>query len=82
MLRIYNYFAIKLLFCQTQIQCSSILSTRTQYGASVQLYCKALKAQCIYVYLFHVYSVNRENDIRPKLALHCSTEIMILELTD
>ncbi len=50
MLRIYNYFAIKLLFCQTlicelkqyQIQCSSILSTMTQYGASVQLYCKAL----------------------------------------
>ncbi len=44
MLCIYIYFAIKLLFCQThvwgktsQIQCSSILSTRTQYGASVQL---------------------------------------------
>ncbi len=50
MLCIYNYLAKKLLFCQTlicelkqyQIQCSSILSTRTQYGASVQLYCKAL----------------------------------------
>ncbi len=26
----------------SQIQCSSILSTRTQYGTSVQLYCKAL----------------------------------------
>ncbi len=45
MLYIYNYLAKKLLFCklkQYQIQCSSILSTRTQYGASVQLYCKAL----------------------------------------
>ncbi len=32
-----------LLWAKTsQIQCSSIFSTRTQYDASVQLYCKAL----------------------------------------
>ncbi len=50
MLFTYNYFANKILFWQTLIcepkylQFSSILcKTSTQYGASVQLYHKALK---------------------------------------
>ncbi len=56
--------------------CSSILSTRTQYGASVQLYCKALNTCNALV----IVRCHQEHDVESR-AIVMSGDVTELLLT-
>ncbi len=73
----------------SQIQCSTILSTRTQHGASVQLFCKAFRPKCVLwhfgrrillesrLWLF-LFSVNMYLGDRPFKALYTYKNSILL----